>query len=537
MHLNLHTILPILTLLLAIFCGLFVITQNPKAFLNQTFFTLCICIIFWFSIYIPFNFNLQKSHLLIWFKIAYFFISFVPITCFTFVSTYLKMPGNQLWFKINTIIGLSFSILSISTDWIVSGINYYPWYPFPQGGILHPLLILHCITLNFLSLKFLFKKLNDPLLSSRNRNHIKYMFAALAAGSFSMIDFLANYKISFYSVGYIPVAAYLIITTTCIIKHQLMDIQIVIRKSLIYSLLVAAITIIFLIAVMISEQFFSQAIHGHHVSTSMITAILIAILFTPLKNKIQDIVDRSFFHATPLEMSRQNEQFRNEIADTERMKSIAILASGLAHEIKNPLTPIKTFSEQLPSRLDDKKFLLKFSKIIGKEVDRIDSLVQELLAFAKPSSSQLNKTNIHHLILQTTELLNNEIIRHKIILKNSFEDQNLLINIDFKRIKQAILNIILNAIDAMPNGGTLTISTKMITQDINKFLLIEIADTGHGIAPKDLPHIFDPFFSRKDHGTGLGLSITHEIIKNHNGTIFAESILGRGTTFKITLPI
>jgi signal transduction histidine kinase len=219
------------------------------------------------------------------------------------------------------------------------------------------------------------------------------------------------------------------------------------------------------------------------------------------------------------------------------MKSIAILASGMAHEIKNPLTPIKTFSEQLPSRLDDKEFLLKFSKIINKEVDRIDSLVQELLSFAKPSPPQLIETDIHQLIEQTLEFLNNDLIRHKINLNTLFENENGFINIDRKQIKQALLNIFLNAIDAMPNGGILTIETSIIASVAKQSFIIKISDTGCGIKPIDLPHIFDPFFTKKDHGTGLGLSITHEAIKNHNGKIFTKSELGKGTTFKIELPL
>jgi len=215
------------------------------------------------------------------------------------------------------------------------------------------------------------------------------------------------------------------------------------------------------------------------------------------------------------------------------MKSIAILASGMAHEIKNPLTPIKTFSEQLPSRLNDKEFLLKFSRIIGKEVERIDSLVQELLNFSKPSPPLLENINICQLIEQTLDFLNNETIRHKVNLNLSFENKDLAINIDSKQIKQAFLNIFLNAFDAMPNGGRLDI----ITSETKSSLFIQINDNGCGIDPKDLPHIFDPFFTKKDHGTGLGLSITYEIIKNHNGKIIAESVLGKGTTFTIELPL
>ena len=194
----------------------------------------------------------------------------------------------------------------------------------------------------------------------------------------------------------------------------------------------------------------------------MASATFIALIFIPLRNFIQNFIEKNLFRGSYMQIAEENQLLRQEIIQSERLKSIAVLASGMAHEIKNPLTPIKTFSEQLPSRLDDKEFLLKFSRIINKEVDRIDSLVQELLNFAKPSPPQLKQVNIHQLIEQTLDLLNNEIIRHKINLNTSFENKNILINIDPKQIKQALLNIFLNAIEAMPNGGTLTINTSVI---------------------------------------------------------------------------
>ena len=381
--------------------------------------------------------------------------------------------------------------------------------------------------------------------AGEKRNKIKYFFLSSSIGYIGgMTNFIPMFGINLYPYGNFLVAVFPIVMTFVILKYKLMDINIIIRRSLIYSLLVTTITLIFLISVLISERLSHQIIHYQNIATSIIMASLFALIFTPLKNRIQNLVDHAFFKATPMEMAQQNEQLRQEITQSERMKSIAILASGMAHEIKNPLTPIKTFSEQLPSRLDDKEFLLKFSRIINKEVDRIDSLVQELLNFAKPSSPQLKQVNIHQLIEQTLELLNNEIIRHKINLNTPFENKNILINIDPKQIKQALLNIFLNAIEAMPNGGTLTITTSVIANSSDviaskakQSLIIGISDTGCGINLKDLPHIFDPFFSKKDHGTGLGLSITHEIIKNHNGRILAESELDKGTTFRIELPL
>ena len=153
-----------------------------------------------------------------------------------------------------------------------------------------------------------------------------------------------------------------------------------------------------------------------------------------------------------------------------------------------------------------------------------------------PAEFQLKKAlRLHQLIEQTLDLLNNEIISHKINLNTSFENQNILINIDPNQIKQVFLNIFLNSIEAMPNGGTLSVIGR--SEETKQSHIIQITDTGCGINPKDLPHIFDPFFTKKDHGTGLGLSITYEIIKNHNGKIFTESELGKGTTIRIELPL
>ena len=355
--------------------------------------------------------------------------------------------------------------------------------------------------------------------------------------------FLPCYGIMIYPMWHILICLYVGIITYVIFYHRLLPINIVIKRSIIYSLLAATISLTYLLSVLISQQLFRQYF-GY--SSTIIGSIIIAIAFIPLKNTIQDFVDRFFLKATPMEMAQQNEQLLKEVTQTERMKSVAILASGMAHEIKNPLTPIKTFSEQLPTHLDDKEFLLKFSGIINKEVDRIDSLVQELLNFAKPSPPQLKETPIHQLIEQTLDLLNSEIICHKITIDTSFENKNILINIDPQQIRQALLNIFLNAMDAMPKGGTLSINTSVIARSAcpakdeeatKQSLVIKITDTGCGIAPKDLPHIFDPFFTKKDSGTGLGLSITHEVIKNHNGRILAESELNKGTTFRIELPL
>lgn len=548
MHLNPHTILPLLCMMLAVTCGTFVILQNPKTNLNQIFLALCITFAAWFSFYIPCDFYHTDDFFIKWTRISFCFISFIPITGFTFITTYLQVPKNEFWFKVNAATGLTFCVLSITTNWIIQGFTYYPWFPYPHAGILHPFLILHCVYLVCFGLKLLIDGLRNPLLSSRQRNHIKYMISAWTALSFAAFDFIANYNIPFYPLGFIPVSAYLLITTIAIIRHQLMDIQIVIRKSLIYSLLVTTITFILFICILISDHLFDQAIHGQHVTTSIITASLIALIFTPLKNKIQDLVDRAFLKATPMEIAQQNEQLRQEVIQTEKFKAVAALASSIVHEIRNPLTAINTFAEYIPQKKNDPLFLEQFAQIVPSEINRINALMQELLTFAKPSEPKFESIDPNLLIQNLIKLVSPQMARSNIQIHINLIDSPVKIQADPSQLKQALLNIIMNAIDAMPDGGTLTIKTelifpnKVLLSSTNVFIgdskhfIIEISDTGCGIGPKDLPHIFDPFFTKKEKGTGLGLAISQGIIEKQRGKILVKSQLNQGTTFTLTLP-
>jgi len=525
----------LLILITSLGLGIFVLIKTPRIFTNRlwAYFNFAISI-FGFGVYKIGSTHDPQSALL-WLKIEHVGVITIPVLFLHFSHCFLEQKNKRLIISLY-LIG-AFFLLTLFDGQLIPHLKFiFNSFYYPNNlSIIYIIFVLFWITTVFYNYQLVYKKIKTS--SGEKQNKIKYFFISSSIGYIGGItNFFPAFGINIYPYGNFLVAVFPIVMTIVILKYNLMDINIIIRKSLIYSLLVTSITLIFFIIVLVSEHLFHQVVHYQNVTTSIIMVSLIALVFTPLKNRIQDLVDRAFFRATPLEMAQQNEQLLKEVSQSERMKSIAILASGMAHEIKNPLTPIKTFSEQLPSHLDDKEFLLKFSKIINKEVDRIDCLVQELLNFAKPSPPQLKQVNIHQLIGQTLDLLNNEIIRHKINLNTSFEDKNILINIDPQQIKQALLNIFLNAIDAMPNGGTLSINTSVIPAKTGIHTII-ISDTGCGIAFKDLPYIFDPFFTKKDHGTGLGLSITYEIIKNHNGKILAESKIGKGTNFTIELPL
>ena len=368
-----------------------------------------------------------------------------------------------------------------------------------------------------------------------DKKHLRLLLFAISFGFISgTINFLFFLKTSLYQFANLGIIIYCLIVTYAIFKHQLLGVEIIYRKSLLYSLLITILSGVYLLLIMIIEWLFRGIIGYKSLVVSLSSAFIIALIFNPLHDKIQTLIDTIFLGRTPQEIAKENELLKQELGRSERLKTASSLALGLCHEIKNPLTTIKTFSEFLPERLKDEQFLSKFSQLIPLEVERINNIVHQLLDFAKPSPPSFKDTNIHDLIKNTLEFLNSEFLRRRFSASESYENSQLIIKIDPVQIRQVLLNLFFNATEAMPNGGRINIKTRNLNDE---FLEIEIGDTGCGIAKKDLDHIFEPFFTTKDEGTGLGLSITHQIIKIHQGTIEVESEIGEGTTFRIKLPL
>lgn len=217
----------------------------------------------------------------------------------------------------------------------------------------------------------------------------------------------------------------------------------------------------------------------------------------------------------------------------ERMVAAGRLAMGLAHEIKNPLSAIKTFAEFLPERHEDPKFRQEFAAIVGKEVDRISRIVQSLSDFAKPVLLKLETVDVQKLLRELLTMLSNDCLKRNVTIEQQLEPTPILLPADPGQLKQVFLNLCVNALDAMPQGGTLTVGCQLEGQEV----VIRITDTGTGIAPAHLPVLFDPFFSTKDTGMGLGLSVVKQILEQHLGTIQVESQMGQGSTFTIRLPL
>jgi len=223
---------------------------------------------------------------------------------------------------------------------------------------------------------------------------------------------------------------------------------------------------------------------------------------------------------------------------TDRLASLGTLTAGLAHEIRNPLVAIKTFTQLLPERLEDEEFRSHFINIASSEVDRISSLITELLDFARPSEPKMEFEDINSILDGMILLVSTETKKKQINIVKNYITNLPPIKIDREQIKQVFLNFLLNSIEATPERGEITVKTRSFVKPGGEpYIQIEFTDNGRGIPAEHLEDIFTPFFTTKDKGSGLGLSISHQIVQDHRGYIDVESELNKGTSFFINLPL
>jgi two-component system NtrC family sensor kinase len=234
--------------------------------------------------------------------------------------------------------------------------------------------------------------------------------------------------------------------------------------------------------------------------------------------------------------SQQLKKIQAQLMQSEKLASLGRLASGVAHEINSPLTGILTFSHLLMRKLKGNPELQRELELIVRETTRVSTIVRGLLDFARESKPQKRPCNINELILHTLSLVEHQSVFHDIRIVKNLDPQVAMILLDANQIQQVFMNVLLNAADAMPAGGTLTITSTMAPED--SFVQVRFADTGSGIPEKNLHRIFDPFFTTKadKKGTGLGLAVSYGIIERHRGHIEVQSQEGKGTTFTIKLP-
>jgi two-component system NtrC family sensor kinase len=235
------------------------------------------------------------------------------------------------------------------------------------------------------------------------------------------------------------------------------------------------------------------------------------------------------------ERTEQLKQIHGQLFRSEKLASIGKLAAGVAHEINNPLTGVLTNASLLLEDLDDNDPKKEDVEVIVNETIRCREIVKRLLDFARQTKPLKKNTDINSLIENIILLVRNQTSFRQVTILKFFDEKIPPIFADTDQIQQVCINMILNAADAMPNGGTLSITTKF--RENENSIEVIFQDTGNGIQSGDLDRIFDPFYTTKENGTGLGLSISYGIIERHGGTINVESKPGKGTVFTIKLPV
>ncbi len=231
----------------------------------------------------------------------------------------------------------------------------------------------------------------------------------------------------------------------------------------------------------------------------------------------------------------ENQGLIERLKNEERLASLGRLASGIAHEIRNPLSSVKMNLAILMNRLQPKDIDREHFLIAEKEVLTIESIVNEMLEYAKPIPLQLKRTHIKPIVHDALETLRG-YITEEIVIEELYDPTLPLVMVDKAKMRQVFVNLIMNAIQSGEGKRCIKIGAHPVKKGLNQMISIFVQDDGDGISEQHQPFIFDPFFTSKKSGTGLGLSIVKHIVDSHDGTITIESRVKEGTTIAITLP-
>jgi len=517
--------------------GVLVFIANPKKRLNQVFGLYSLSIFWWATSEAFFVSAPNPPMAELYANIEWPGVFFIAPTFFHSVCllTSLKSLWSQTALRIAY--GSSFLFLALHFLFDAIALSPQPVAYLPVYNLLTPIGFSVPIAFFVLVNLGLWKLYSAYRQSSGQRQvQLRFLFWG------SLIGYLGGSPDWFLIFGFaVPglnpfgiygVSLYSIAITYAVFQHRLFNVNLVIRKSLIYSLLVTALTIGYFCLVYIIERMFQTTFGYQSVGLSLAAFALMALIFQPLKVGIQRLVDLLLFRAPREELVKKIERLEGEVRLTDKLRAVSKLAAGLAHEIKNPLSAIKIFTEHLEARYDEPEFRAKFQRIVGGEVERINLIVQQLLELAKPMPPKLVPVDVPKLLEETLELLNSELVNHHVRIRRHYEDHEQVLG-DRQQLKQVFINLILNSLQAVNGRGRLELRTTLEGPN----LAVTIADNGCGIAPKNLPRLFEPFYTTKATGTGLGLAIVHGIVREHGGRVAVESRLGQGTRLILHLPL
>jgi two-component system, NtrC family, sensor histidine kinase HydH len=231
--------------------------------------------------------------------------------------------------------------------------------------------------------------------------------------------------------------------------------------------------------------------------------------------------------------AQQAQRAAATLAQAERVSALGRLAAGIAHEIRNPLAVVRAAAQLLQQNLGNHPEHAEYTNVMQSEADRIDSLIEQLIHYARPQASEPVPLVVSELVERVVSLTHPYAEQHGVILQARNLDETLVVRANPALLHQALVNVVLNAVQATGVGGTVALAA---ARDCVMQAHIQVVDTGTGIAPEVMEHIFEPFFTTRSDGVGLGLGIVNQIVEWHGGTLDIQSTLGVGTTVTLSLP-
>jgi len=537
---TLYTIPPFLSSILFLILGGFIYLNNRKSNVNITFALICFVTFWWqFSWFILFNIqNEVLANYLV--KIGHIGIIFIPIFCFHFILSFLreisKLDRYLLYFSY--LMGLIFEVVLLTTNYLIDGFYKYFWGFYPKAGIVHPLYLLLLTILVSRIFYLLFSNLGKTKkVSPVEYFQTKYILFASIFYGFASTDFIVNYGVEFYPLGFLFILLFLGITAYAIVKHYLFGIKVILTE-----LLVGLVALILLVQALTAQTFWLK-IFG-----SFLFLLFLAIGYFLIKSVLKEIEYREELRVAKENIEKAYEvekKAHEELKKLDKVKDQFTLITQ--HHLRTPLSAMKGYLSMMLEgtygKISEKleKPLLNFKV----STERLIKLVNEFLDI---SQFQMGKGVFHLQDIQIEDLLS-EIIQE---LKPEADKKGLYLKLeepkeslpkikaDLGKLKAAIFNVIDNGIKYTPKGGV-TINLQILDSRFQ----IQVKDTGIGMEKEEIETLFIKFFERGEEaekvhatGRGIGLFIADQIIKAHQGRVWAESEgKGKGSTFYIELPI
>ncbi|MBI4838937.1 MAG: hypothetical protein HY806_07340 [Nitrospirae bacterium] len=684
--------------------GFFVFFKNPKKIVNKSYFLFSLSVAFWSFGYWQWQIAIEKTEALFWTRFLTAGAILIPVFYFYFVLAFLGLlqdKKKKKILKIGFVLSSIFFILNF-TPLLVKDVVHKLFFRFwPEPGFVYPFFKITFFV--FVGYAFFLLYISLKKSAKFRHNQITYVLLGSILGfSGGSTNFPLWYDIPLLPYGNFAVLMFFWAVAYAVVRYRFMDISVVFKKTVAYSLSAGVLTGLFVVLVLTVTNLFSAFADVSSFAISIFCAVLIAILFNPLRNKIQSLIDRIFYKKSydyyaiiqqvsstlaPMfelekifqfsgnviyeamglksvyllaakpegayevvyeislkkDKSRKKdvpvkeekikiseyagvikflkssddilikdelpgyekllgmetiEQIKKELevfhgeavvpvfidnkvslllilggkisgdmftdedinllktisqqtaiavktarlysekVRVERLASIGMMSASFAHEIKNPLTSIKTFAQLIPEKYTDVDFRENFSKIVINSVHRIDRLITDLLDYSSDRMfmgvSSLNITDVVDRTLNEVKTTL-ELEKKNISFEKNYKKVKIDILGDESKLRQALVNIITNGCQAIPNDRTGILKVDIYPNKEN--VSISVTDNGEGISSENMPRMFEPFFSTKTIGVGLGLAITKKIIENHNGRICVESKLKEGTTFTMILPM